>query len=225
MSKQLQPNFSTQWFLVQICGSIALTLVTQAIVTLIILLLHIDNLLGIYALRFLGFSLSHTIQGYLQWQTLKQVVKTLDRQWIYTSVCGLPINILTWGLINLGIETLIVDEDGTVIVILAIVGAVSGGINGLMIGSWQKYLFKKSLYWRSLWHDWDREQLLAGALSGIIISVMTIGSVLLFGKNWIASPLSGFICSLGLASISQAIYGLIVGDSIHDIFIQAKLIK
>jgi hypothetical protein len=225
MSKQIQPNFSTQWLLVQVGGSIALAIVTQAIVTLIILLLQIDNLFGIYAMRLLGYVVSNAIQGYFQWQMLKQVIKTLDRAWIYTSIGGLPINILTWSLIQLGIETLVVDEDGTVLIVLAIVGAVGGGINGLMIGNWQKSLFRKSLYWRSLWHDWDREQLLAGALSGIVTSVMTICSVLLFGKNWIALPLSGFICSIGLASISQVMYGLIVGDTIHDIFRQAKLLE
>ncbi len=225
MSKQLQSNFMTQWLLVQVCGSITLVVVSQAIVTLTILLLQIDNLFGIYAIGLLGFSFSNTIQGYLQWQMLARAIETLDRAWIYTSIIGLPINILTWYLINLGIETLVVDEDGTVLIILAIVGAIGGGINGLIISNWQKSLLKKSLYWRSLWHDWDREQLLAGALSGVVMSVTTIGSVLLFGKNWISSPLSGFICSIGLASISPVIYGFIVGEAIYDIFRQAKLLK
>jgi hypothetical protein len=225
MSKQFQPNFSRQWLLVQVCGSVALAIVTQAIVTLIILLLQIDHLFSIYVMRLCGCILSNATQGYLQWQMLKQVIKTLDRSWIYTSIGGLPIHFLTWGLINLGIETLIVDEDGTVLIILAIVGAVGEGINGLMIGNWQKSLFRKNLYWRSLWHDWDREQLLAGALSGIVMSVMTICSVLLFGSNWIALPLSGFICSIGLTSISQVMYGLIIGDTIYDVFRQAKLLE
>jgi membrane protein YqaA with SNARE-associated domain len=225
MSKHLHTSFLNQWLSIQVFGSIALAVATQAIVTLITLLLQLDNLAAIFALRLLGCLVSSTIQGYLQWQILKQVIKSLDRQWIYTAIAGLPINILSWGLIHLGIKTLVLDRDGTVLIILAIVGAVVGGINGHIIGNWQKSLFKQRLYWRSLWHDWDREQLLAGALSGVVTSVMIISAVFLFGWDWIASPLSAFICSIGLASISQVMYGLIVGDTIQDVFKQAKLIE
>ncbi len=224
MSKQLQSSFLSQWLLVQIFGSIALAIATQAIVTCLTLLLNIDNLIVICIMRLLACFFSTAIQGYLQWQILKQVVKSLDRQWIYTAIVGLPVNILTWGLIHLGIKLLVLDQDGTSLVILAIIGAVAGGINGRIIGNWQKSLFKQRLYWRSLWHDWDREQLLAGALSGIVTSVMIISSVFLFGWDWMASPMSAFLCSIGLASISQVMYGLIVGDTIQDVFKQAKLI-
>jgi hypothetical protein len=224
MSKQLHSGFLSQWLLIQVFGSIALAIATQAMVTLIILLAHQDNLIVIYLLRLLGCLFSSIAQGYLQWQMLKQVIKSLDLKWIYTTVAGLPINILNWGLIHLGIKMLVLDEDGTVFIILAIVGGVFGGINGRIVGNWQKSLFKKRLYWRSLWHDWDREQLLAGVLSGIVTSVIIIGSVFLYGWDWIASPLSAFICSIGLASISQVMYGLIVGDTIQDVFKQAKLI-
>jgi hypothetical protein len=225
MSKQIQSKFLSQWLLIQVFGSISLAIATQSIVTLLRLLLQIDNLMIVYIIGILGCLLSSIIQGYLQWRILKQVIKSLDRQWMFTVVAGLPINILTWGLIHLGIKTLVLDEDGTVLIILAIVGAVGGGINGLIIGNWQKSLFKERLYWRSLWHDWDREQLLAGALSGIIAAVIIICTVFLSGWNWIASPLSAFICSIALGSISQVMYGLIVGDTIHDVFKQAKLLK
>ena len=225
MSKQIQPDFSVQWLSIQIFGTIAVVVASQAIVTLIALLLHIDNTLTIYIIRISTYILSSAMQGYLQWQMLKQVVKNLDREWIYTSIIGLPIHLATWGLIHLGIKTLALDEDGTVLIILALVGAVGGGLSGSIVGNWQKSLFKKSLYWRSLWHDWDREQLLAGALSGILSSVIIISSVILFGWSWMASPLSAFICSIGLASVSQLMYGLIVGDTILDVFKQAKLIK
>jgi hypothetical protein len=225
MSKHLQSDFLSQWLLVQVFGSIALAIATQAIVTFLTLLLHVDNLAIICTMRLLACLFSTTIQGYLQWYILKQVIKSLDRQWIYTAIAGLPINILTWGLIHLGIKTLILDEDGTSLVILAIVGALVGGINGRIVGNWQKSLFKQRLYWRSLWHDWDREQLLAGVLSGIVTSVMIISSVFLFGWDWISSPMSAFLCSIGLASISQVMYGLIVGDTIQDVFRQAKLIQ
>lgn len=225
MSKHRQSSFSSQWLLIQVFGSIALAIATQAIVTLIILLFRVDNLFFVYTMRLVACSLSSIIQGYLQWRILKQVVKSLDRQWIYTSSAGLPINTIVWILIHLGIKILVLDEDGTVLVILALVGAVGGGIHGIIIGNWQKSLFKQSLYWRSLWHDWDREQLLAGALSGIVTSVIIVSSVTLCGWNWIASPLAGFLCSIGLAAISQVMYGLIVGDTIHDVFKQAKLIK
>lgn len=225
MSKQLQSSFLNQWLSIQVFGSIALAVATQAIVTLIILLWHIDNLAAIYLMRLLGCVVSSGIQGYLQWQILKQVIKSLDRQWIFTAMARLPIDILSWGLIHLGIGKLVLDEDGTVLIILAIVGAVVGGINGRIIGSWQKSLFKERLYWRSLWHDWDREQILAGALGGVVTSVMIISAVFLFGWDWVASPLSAFICSIGLASISQVMYGLIVGDTIQDVFKQAKLIE
>ena len=225
MSKHLQSSFSSQWLLIQICGSIALNIATQAIATLISLLFHLDNLWIVYLLRLLACLLSGAIQGYLQWQMLKQVVKTLDRQWIFTSLVGLPIQLTTWALIHLGIKLLALDEDGTVLVILAILGAVGGGIHGHIIGNWQKLLFKQSLYWRSLWHDWDREQLLAGALSGVVTAVMIICAVLLCGWNWMASPLVGFLYSIGLASISQLMYGLIVGDTIRDVFRQAKLLE
>jgi hypothetical protein len=225
MSKHLQSSFLSQWLLVQIFGSISLAIATQAIVTCLSLLLPLDNLLIVSIMRLLACLLSSTIQGYLQWQILKQTIKTLDLQWIYTAIAGLPINILTWGLIHLGIQTLVLDADGTSLVILAIVGAVGGAINGRIIGNWQKSLFKQRLYWRSLWHDWDREQLLAGALGGIVTSVMIIAAVFLGGGDWITSPLSAFICSIGLASIHQVMYGLIVGDTIHDVFKQAKLLQ
>jgi hypothetical protein len=225
MSKHLRSNFLSQWLLIQICGSIALTIATQAIVTLVVLLWHIDNLPAIYALRLIGCLLSSAMQGYLQWQILKQFIKSLDRQWIYTSIAGLPMNILNWGLIHLGIKVFEMDADGTVLIILALIGAVVGGINGRLIGNWQKSLIKQSLYWRSLWHDWDREQLLAGALSGIIASIIIVSSVILFGWNWVSSPLAAFICSIGLASISQVMYGIIVGDTIQDVFKQAKLVE
>jgi hypothetical protein len=224
MPKQLQPRFLSQWLLVQVFGSIALAIATQAIVTCVILLGHFDNLIISSGLRLIAVCLSSTIQGYLQWQLLKQTIKTLDRRWIYTAMVGLPINILIWGLIHLGIKTLVLDTDGTSLIILAIVGAVAGGINGRIVGNWQKSLFKQRLYWRSLWHDWNREQILAGALSGVVTAVMIIGTVFLAGWNWMTSPIAAFVCSIGLASISQIMYGLIVGDTIQDVFKQAKLI-
>jgi hypothetical protein len=225
MSKHPQSNFLNQWLLIQVFGSISLAIATQAIVTLIILICQIESLAAIYLLRVLGCLLANAIQGYLQWYMLQQIIKSLDRQWIYTCIAGLPINILNWGLIQLGIEKLVLDEDGTTLIILMIVGAVVGGINGRTIGNWQKSLFKQRLYWRSLWHDWDREHLLAGALSGVVTATIVIGAVFLFGRDWMSSPLSAFICSIGLASISQVMYGLIVGDTIHDVFKQAKLLK
>ncbi len=225
MSKHQPSSFLGQWLLVQIFGAIALAIATQAIVTLIILLYHLDNLAIVYCLRLLACLLSSSIQGYLQWQMLKQVVKSLDRKWIYTAIARLPIDILTWGIIHLGIDNFVLDEDGTSLIILAIVGGICGGINGRIVGNWQKSLFKQRLYWRSLWHDWDREQLLAGALSGIVATVIIISSVLLCGWDWMASPLSAFICSIGLASTSQVMYGVIVGDTIQDVFKQAKLIQ
>lgn len=225
MSKHLQPRFLYQWLSVQVFGSIALAIATQAIVTCLILIAHVDNLIVISILRLLACLLSSTIQGYLQWQILKQTIKTLDRQWVYTAIVGLPMNIILWGLIHLGIKTLVLDEDGTSLVILAIVGGICGAINGRIVGNWQKSLFKERLYWRSLWLDWDREQLLAGALSGITTAVIIISAVFIFGWDWIASPISAFICSIGLASISQVMYGLIVGDTIEDVFKQAKLIE
>ncbi len=225
MSKYPQSNFLSQWLSVQIFGSIALAIVTQAIVTLIAFIYRVDDLTTIYLMRLLGYFASNIIQGYLQWHLLKQTIATLDRQWIWTTVAGLPINILAWRLIHLGIETLVLDEDGTALIILAIVGGIAGGINGRIIGNWQKSLFQQRLYWRSLWHDWDREQLLAGALSGVVTAVIIIGAVFVFGWDWMASPLSACICSIALASISQVMYGLIVGDTIYDVFKQAKLIK
>ncbi len=225
MPKQLQPNFHSQWLLIQICGAIALTIATQALVTLAILLFHLDNFWAIQTLRGLACLLSSAVQGYLQWQMLKQVVKSLDRQWIYTAIAGLPINIMTWASLHIGIQIFALDKDGTVLVILALMGAVGGAIHGRIIGNWQKSLFKQSLYWRSLWHDWDREQLLAGALSGIVASVIIIFSVILCGRNWMLAPLPGFLGSICLASISPIMYGSIVGDTIHDVFKQAKLIE
>jgi hypothetical protein len=222
---QLPSSFLNKWLSIQVFGAIALAVATQAIVTLITLLCQIDNLPVIYLMRLLACLVSNAMQGYLQWQLLKRVIKSLDRKWMYTAIARLPIDVLSWGLIHLGIAKLVLDEDGTVFIILAIVGAVVGGINGRIIGNLQKSLFKQRLYWRSLWHDWDREQLLAGALSGVVTAVMIISAVFLFGWDWMASPLSAFICSIGLASISQVMYGLIVGDTIQDVFKQAKLIE
>jgi hypothetical protein len=225
MSKQLQPRFLSQWLLVQVFGSISLAIATQAMVTCLILLLHLDNLALISIMRLVACFLSSMVQGYLQWKILKQTIKTLDRKWIYTAIAGIPMNILMWGLIHLGIKTLVLDKDGTSLIILAIVGGICGGINGRIVGNWQKSLFKQRLYWRSLWRDWDREQLLAGTLSGVVTSVMIISVVFLSGWDWIASPIAAFFCSIGLASISQVMYGLIVGDTIQDVFKQAKLIE
>jgi hypothetical protein len=201
MSKQ-QSNFLNQWLSIQVVGSVTLAIATQAIVTLLTLLFQIDNAIVIYLLRVLACLFSFTIQGYLQWCVLKQFIKTLDRRWMFTSVAVLPINILNWALIHLGIKSLTLDEDGTVLIILAIIGAVVGGIGGRVVGNLQKSLLKQSLYWRSLWLDWDREQLLAGALSGVVTSII-----------------------IGLASISQVMYGFIVGDTIQDVFQQAKILK
>ena len=225
MSKHLPTSFLSQWLLIQIFGAVALAIATQAIVTLIVLIYHLDNLFIIYFLRLLACLLSSLVQGYLQWQILKQVVKSLDRQWIYTAIARLPIDILTWGIIHLGIDNFVLDEEGTSLIILAIIGGICGGINGIIVGNWQKSLFKQRLYWRSLWHDWDREQLLAGVLSGIVATIIIISSVFLCGWDWMASPLSAFICSIGLASASPIMYGAIVGDTIQDVFKQAKLIK
>ncbi|AFY95921.1 hypothetical protein [Chamaesiphon minutus] len=224
MSKP-QPNFLNQWLSIQVVGSILLAIATQAIVTLLTILFQLDNSISICLLRVLACLLSFTIQGYLQWRVLKQFIKTLSYRWILTSMAILPINILNWVSIHLGIKSLILDEDGTVLIILAVIGAVIGGIGGRVVGNLQKSLLKQSLYWRSLWLDWDREQLLAGALSGVVTSIIIIGSVFLFGWNWISSPLSAFICSIGLASISQVMYGFIVGDTIQDVFQQAKILK
>jgi membrane protein YqaA with SNARE-associated domain len=225
MSKQLQPNFPTQWLLMQTFASIAIVVATQGFVSMLFLLLHVDNLAIICLFRLLAYIVSTGIQGCLQWQILKQVIDSLDRSWIYTSIIGVPIHILTWAAIYLGIKTLVLDEDGTVLIILAIVGAVGGGFSGYAIGCWQKYLFKERLYWRSLWHDWDRDRTLAGALAGVVTSVILITSVMLFGWDWITSPLAAFIGSICLASISQFMDGFIVGDTIYDIFKQAKLLK
>jgi hypothetical protein len=224
MSK-LPSTFLNHWLLIQIFGSIALAIATQSLVALIILLAHVDNLPTILLLRVGGCLLSSIMQGYLQWQLLKQVFKSLDRQWISTTVAALPITILSWGLIHLGIKMLVLDEDGTIFIILAIVGGICGGINGRLIGNWQKSLFKERLYWRSLWHNWDREQILAGVLSGIATSIVIICAVFVYGWDWIISPISAFICSICLASVSQIMYGLIVGDTIQDVFKQAKLIE
>jgi hypothetical protein len=224
MSKS-QPNFLSQWLSIQVVGSIMLAVGTQAIVTLLTLLFKTDNSIVIYLLRVLACLLSLTIQGYLQWCVLKQFIKTLSHRWMFTSIAVLPIHILNWVSIHLGIKSLTLDEDGTVLVILAIIGAVFGGIGGRVVGNLQKSLLKQSLYWRSLWLDWDREQLLAGALSGVVTSIIIITSVFLFGWNWISSPLSAFVCSIGLASISQIMYGFIVGDTIQDVFQQAKILK
>ena len=143
MSKHPPTNFLSQWLLIQIFGAIALAIATQAIVTLILLIYHLDNLFIIYFLRLLACLLSSLVQGYLQWQILKQVVKSLDRQWIYTAIARLPIDILTWGIIHLGIDNFVLDEDGTSLIILAIIGGVCGGINGIIVGNWQKSLFKQ----------------------------------------------------------------------------------
>ena len=225
MSKFVQSHFLSQWLIIQIFGSILFAVITQMIVTCLILIFQLDNLVIVSTMRLLACLLSSTIQGYLQWRILLKTVKTLDHKWIYTAIVGLPINILTWVLIHLGIKTLVLDADCTSLIILAIVGGVCGGINGRIVGNWQKSLFKQRLYWRSLWHDWDREQLLAGALSGIVTAVMIIGTVFLAGGSWISSPIAALICSIGLTSISQVMYGLIVGDTIQDVFKQAKLIE
>ena len=220
-----KPDFPAQWMLIQTFGSIAMVIATQAMVSLLLLLFHVDNLVVIYGMRILAYLASSVTQGYLQWYMLKQVIKTLDRAWIYTSIIGLPIHLITWGLIYLGIKILALDEDGTVLIILAIIGAIGGGIGGYVIGNCQKYLFKERLFWRSLWHDWDRDHALAGALAGILGSIIIISSVVLFGWHWISSPLAAFIGSIGLASIYQFMYGFIVGDTIYDVFKQAKLLE
>jgi hypothetical protein len=225
MSKHSQPSFFSQWLLIQVFGSICLAVATQAIATLIILLLHSDNLFIIFTCRLFACSASHYIQGYLQWQLLRQFLKTLDRRWIHTSIAGIPFELLTWLLIHLAIGIFAVDEDGTVLIILAIVGALGGALQGRVIGNWQKSLFKQSLYWRSLWHDWDRDRALAGALSGIVAAVIVSCAVFSCGWGWLSFPLIGFLASTCLAATSQVMSGFIVGDAINDVFVQSKLLK
>ena len=225
MSKHLQYSFSSQWLLIQVFGAIALAIATQATVSLVILFLHIDNLFIIAIFRLGACLVCRIIIGYLQWQILKQFVKTLSRRWIYTSMVGLPIELLTWLAIHLAISAFALDEDGTVLIILAIVGALGGALHGRIIGNWQKSLFKQSLYWRSLWHDWDRDRVLAGALSGIVAAVIIICVVFLGGWSWLNLPLTGFLASVGLATISPLMDGFIIGDAIHDVFVSAKLLK
>jgi hypothetical protein len=223
--KPVKVNFLSQWWSIQVIGAIALAVTSQAAVSLPLLLMRIDNPIAISMVRIAAYLLVGATLGYFQWYMLKQVIKNLDRRWIYTAIAGLPINILNWALIQLGIDNFMLDEEGTVLFILAIIGAVVGGFNGWAIGTWQKMLFKKSLYWRSLWHDWDRDHILAGALSGTIASVVLVSSVIFCGGNWLSSPIFGFICSIGLSCVSQVMYGIIVGDTIHDVFKQAKLIQ
>ena len=66
MSKQLQSNFLNQWLLIQVIGTIVLAIATQAAITLVILLAHLDSLAIIILLRLTGYFLSSIIQGYLQ---------------------------------------------------------------------------------------------------------------------------------------------------------------
>ncbi len=224
MPKQLQPNFSIQWLLVQIFGSIAVTVCAQGLITFVILLGHPPTF-GIYTLRLLGYLLGGTIQGYFQWYILKQAIGSIDKQWISTTISGFPISLITFALIYLGLKTLTLDEDGTVLIILATIGAIGGGISGRMIGNRQKSLLKQRLYWRSLWHDWDRDYALAGALGGITSAVIIITSILLFGWNWLELPLPAFLGLIGLGLGSEMMYGFIVGDTIYDVFKQAKLLE
>ena len=86
MSKFVQSHFLSQWLIIQIFGSILFAIITQAIVTFIVLLFQIDDLVVISIMRLLACLLSSTIQGYLQWRILLKTIKTLNHEWIYTAI-------------------------------------------------------------------------------------------------------------------------------------------
>jgi hypothetical protein len=223
--KYLQSNFALQWLLAHSVGAIAIATIGQTCTSFTISLFDVDNFILMGGLGLLFYLLGSLAQGYLQWRILTQVVPRLSHRWIYTPIVSIPWQIVTWVLLHFGMRWGVWDENGTILFILSIVGAIGYAIGGIATGIWQGTLLKQQINWRSIWHYWEQEHLLAGALGGVLATAIVVGFLLLFGWQHVRSGL--YICLLFIAlfTVSQFMYGLIVGDALNDAFKRSQLLR
>jgi hypothetical protein len=225
--KVVRANFSIYWSLLQIAGAGAIALSFQGVASFWLNSHKIDNFLPICAICGCAYLLSNILQGYLQWFLLNYVVKTLDRKWIYTHAIGMPIQILTLLLVHIGLVKIGIDDGGMLLTALAIIGAVGGAASGFTIGKHQQQLLQIHLHLkeRSLWVDWDRDRLLAGALGGMSNAICTVG--LLFICGWDRANSIVYIPIVLASSFltHQILYGVVIGDALTDLFKRSRLLQ
>jgi hypothetical protein len=223
--KLSQLNFSLQWLLAHSVGAMAIAVTAQTCTSFTIAMLEINNFAFICGLGLLFYLLGSVAQGYLQWRILNQIIPQLSRRWIYTPIASIPFQVVTWFLIHCGVKWGIWDENGTILVILSIIGAIGYAIGGMATGIWQLALLKQQINWRSIWTYWQQEHLLAGALGGILATVVIVTLLLLFGWQSITSGLYICLLLIGLFSVGQLMYGLIIGDALNDALKRSQLLR
>jgi hypothetical protein len=171
------------------------------------------------------YLLGSVAQGYLQWRILNQIIPRLSNRWIYTPIASIPLQVVAGVLIHFGVRWGVWDENGTILVILSIIGAIGYAIGGVATGIWQGALLKQQINWRSIWNYWNQEHLLAGALGGILSTVVIVAFLLLFGWQQVSSGLYICLLLIGLFTTTQFMYGLIIGDALNDALKRSQLLR
>lgn len=223
--KYSQLNFPTQWLLMHTFGALAIGITAQTFTSFAIAMFDVDNFAIICGLGLLFYLLGSLAQGYLQWRILNQIIPRLSHRWIYTPIASIPLQVVTWVLLHFGVRWGVWDENGTILVILSIVGAIGYAIGGMATGIWQGGLLKQQISWRSIWHYWEQEHLLAGALGGILGTVTIVAFLLLFGWQQVSSSLYICLLLISLFTGSQFMYGLIIGDALHHALKRSQLLR
>jgi hypothetical protein len=223
--KYSQLNFSIQWLLSHTLGALAIAITAQTCASFTISMFEINNFAFMCGAGLLFYGLGCVAQGYLQWRILNQIIPQLSSRWIYTPIASIPMQVITWVLLHFGVRWGIWDENGTILIILSIVGAVGYAIGGIVTGIWQGALLKKQINWRSIWSYWEQEHLLAGALGGILATVTIVTFLLLFGWHQVTTGLYICLLLIGLFAASQLMYGIIIGDALHDALKRSQLLR
>jgi hypothetical protein len=223
--KTIKSHFTSYWLTLQMLGAAIIAICCQGIATIAIGYYQIDNFYLICLACGGSYLISHIIQGYGQWRILTKVVDKLDSQWMYTHTIGIPIHIIILVLVHIGLAIGTWDESGTIMTLLAGIGALGGAVSGFVIGGKQQSLLTKHLPEKSLWQDWHHDRMLAGALGGMSSAIITVGLLLIVGWNQVAAIVYIPLLFASLFITNQILYGVVIGDALTDLFKQTKLLK